>query len=67
MLLLPTARLIAATQTSKKEEVRKEQGDKAAEGLPEDTIYKLDIPANRYVLQVLIELEAGAKTSYCRC
>jgi len=36
--------------TSKKEEVRREQGDKAAEGLPEDTIYKLDIPANRYDL-----------------
>lgn len=39
--------------TSEKEQVRKEQGESAAEGLSDDVVFKIDIPANRYDLLCL--------------
>ena len=48
--------------TSEREIVRRERGEEAAANLPEDTLYKIEIPANRYDL---LCVEGLAQPSVC--
>ena len=47
--------------TSEREIVRRERGEEAAANLPEDTLYKIEIPANRYDLLCVEGLSAALR------
>lgn len=51
--------------TSDKEMVVREKGEKAAEGLSEEVVYKIDVPANRYDLLCLEGIARALRIFLC--